>query len=192
MQPIPDLSAQTIDRPEISDRGTKLLRLITLLTTIIACSLCIFAQGSDESSVAVGVSEIYLAKDDGSGKAGDQATSFVTTDVPIYCVVHLESPTSVTVRMNLVAVAVLGVKAETQVVSTSYTTKGKEDRVNFSGRPAGPWVAGRYRVDVFVDDRPAVSREFAVQKPIQAKPTSNPSAPRSSDKVRLAGRVKQD
>lgn len=191
VQPNPDLSAQRICRLEICDRGASLLRLITLLTTILACSVCFVAQESDGSSVAVGSAGIYLAKDDGSGKAGDEATSFVTTDVPIYCVVQLESSTPVTVRMNLVAVAVPGVKAETRVVSTSYTTKGKEDRVNFSGRPNGPWVAGRYRVDVFVEDRPAVSREFAVQKPAQARPSSNPSAPKPSDKSRLAGRVKQ-
>ncbi len=193
MQPNPDLSAQRICRPEISDRGTSLLRLITLVTTILACTVCFVAQEADGSSVtgATPTAAIYLAKDDGRGKAGEEATSFVTTDVPIYCVVKLESSTPVTVRMNLVAVAVAGVKPETQVVATTYTTKLNENRVNFTGRPSGPWVAGRYRVDIFVGGHPAVSREFAVQKPIQAKPSPRSFDPKTPDKSRLAGPVRK-
>ena len=133
-----------------------------------------------------GISVIYFAKDDGTGKAGEEATSFVTTDVPIYCVVQLDSGEPTTVKMNLVAVAVPGVRAGTKVVSTTYMTKDNQDRVNFSGRPAGQWVAGRYRVDIFVGTLPAVSREFAVQKADQAKPL----VPKPPDKSRLAGPIK--
>ena len=139
-----------------------------------------------------GITEIFLAKDDGSGKAGDEATSFVTTDVPIYCVVLLDSGEPTTVRMNLVAVAVPGVRPGTKVVSTTYATRESEDRVNFSGRPAGQWVAGRYRVDIFVGDAAVVSREFAVQKAVQAKPVTRPAAPKSSGGSRLAGPVKKN
>jgi hypothetical protein len=135
---------------------------------------------------------MYLAKDDGNGKAGEQASSFVTTDVPIYCVVQLDSATPVTVKMNLVAVAVPGVKAGTRVVSTSYTTRDNQDRVNFSGRPAGQWVAGRYRVDIFVGNKPAVSREFAIQKATQANPVSKPAGGKASDKARFAGDLKKN
>lgn len=154
---------------------------------MIGCVLGAFAQEADGPPAKVGIVEIYLAKDDGTGKAGEHATSFVTTDVPIYCVVQLDSSMPVTVRMNLVAVAVPGVKADTRVVSTSYTTRDNQDRVNFTGRPAGQWVAGRYRVDIFVGDSPVVSREFAVQKAAQAKPI-----PKPSDKSRLAGPVKKN
>ena len=147
----------------------------------------VYAQEPGVPPAKVGIADIYLAKDDGTGKAGEQATSFVTTDVPIYCVVQLDSPLPVTVRMNLVAVAVPGVKADTRVVSTTYTTRDNEDRVNFSGRPSGQWVAGRYRVDIFVGDSPVVSREFAVQKAAQAKPL-----PKPSDKSRLAGPLKKN
>ena len=156
-----------------------------------ACFIGVQAQESLPADDPVGLAELYLAKDDGSGKAGDPATTFVTTDVPIYCVVVLNSSTPVTVRMNLVAVAVPGVKAETRVVSTAYTTKDLEDRVNFTGKPARQWVAGVYRVDIFVGDSPVVSREFAVQKAVQAKPVTKPVVPKSADKSRLAGPVKK-
>lgn len=169
-----------------------LVRKLALLPLLfVLCCLCAPGQESEPVAGPVGIAELYLAKDDGTGKAGEQATSFVTTDVPIYCVVQLDSLTPVTVRMNLVAVAVAGIKGETRVVSTTYKTKDDQSRVNFSGRPAGQWIAGRYRVDIFVGDSPAVSREFAVMKPVQAKPVTKPAGLKPSDKSRLAGPVKK-
>ena len=168
-----------------------MLKIAVQFAILIACSIAVFAQESDATAPKAGIAEIYLAKDDGSGKAGEEAASFVTTDVPIYCVIKLDSSVPATVKMNLVAVAVTGVKPETRVVSTTYTTRDLEDRVNFSGRPAGQWVPGRYRVDIFLDGQPAVSREFAVQKAVQAKPTQKPSGSKSSDKSPYAGRVKK-
>lgn len=167
------------------------MRSFLLLCLVFLCTLGVFGQESDDPEAAVGIAELFLAKDDGTGKAGDQATSFNTTDVPIYCVVQLDSSMPVTVRMNLVAVAVPGVKAETKVVSASYTTKDNQDRVNFTGRPAGQWVPGLYRVDVFVGDLPVVRREFSVQKSTQAKPVPKPASRRSADKSRLAGPVQK-
>ena len=166
-------------------------KLTLVLAFVLAFSMSTVAQEADDTPVKAGSVEIYLAKDDGTGKAGEEATSFVTTDVPIYCVVQLGSGQPTTVKMNLVAVAVPGVRAETRVVSTSYTTKDNQDRVNFSGRPVGQWVAGRYRVDIFVDNSQVASREFAVQKATQAKPVTKPSYVKPSDRSRLAGPVKK-
>ena len=172
------------------------MKLVAMRSVLLICLLFLFCFGAfgqegDDPTAPVGIAELYLAMDDGTGKAGDQATSFVTTDVPIYCVVQLDSGSPVTVKMNLVAVSVQGVKAETKVVSASYTTRDNQDRVNFTGRPAGQWVAGLYRVDIFVGDLPVVSREFAVQKSNQAKPVSKPANRRAADKSRLAGAVKK-
>lgn len=195
-------SAKQLNRPFPSQTNShgaipgkeikELLKIGTLLAVIFACAFIMNAQESDLAPPAEpGITEIYLAKDDGTGKAGEEASSFVTTDVPIYCVVLLGSATPVTVKMNLVAVAVAGVRPDTRVVSTSYTTRDNENRVNFTGRPAGQWVPGRYRVDVFVGARPVASREFAVQKASQAKPVSKPQNSRSSDKSRYAGPLKK-
>jgi len=121
---------------------------------------------------STGVEDVYLAKDDGTGHAGDVVTSFQTGDVPIYCVVVLESQTVATVKMNFVAVSVPGVKAETRVVSSTYTTKVGEDRVNFTGRPRDAWTAGTYRVDVFVDGKLAKNVEFEIRGSAKAVPAS--------------------
>ncbi len=109
------------------------------------------------------VEEAFLAKDDGSGKAGDPVASFFTTDIPIYCVVQLSSPKPATVKMNFVAVAVTGVKPETKVVTTVYTTKDGENRVNFRGKPFDKWNAGKYRVDIFVDGKIAKNLTFDIR-----------------------------
>jgi len=121
------------------------------------------AQVAPPAAAFPAIEEVYLAKDNGSGKAGEQADEFRTTDVPIYCVVLLDNPAKVTVKMNFVAVSVKGVKPETKVVSVSYTTKETQNRVNFSGTPEGTWVPGRYRVDLFIDGRPARSIEFDIK-----------------------------
>jgi hypothetical protein len=149
----------------------------------------VFGQESDDPK-PVGVAELYLAKDDGSGKAGEAAEGFVTSDVPIYCVVQLNSAESTTVRMNLVAVSVPGVKAETKVVSTSYTTKDLQDRVNFSGRPHGQWVAGKYRVDIYIENKLVGSRDFTVQKSSIAKPSPDRTIrPKFDPKPKVASRI---
>ena len=162
-------------------------RLLQLFSIVLVCCACAFAQEADPPSPRASVAEIYLAKDDGTGQAGDAVTAFETTDVPIYCVVRLDSAESVTVKMQLVAVSVTGVKPGTKVVGASYTTKDLEDRVNFTGRPQGNWVAGRYRVDIYVDNVQVASREFAVQRATQAKPSIN----KPSEKSRVAGPVKR-
>ena len=109
------------------------------------------------------IEEVYLARDDGKGKAGEQVAEFVTTDVPIHCVILLDTLTKVTVKMNFVAVTVAGVKAETKVVTASYTTKDGQNRVYFTGRPDGRWTPGKYRVDLFIDGKAATNLTFEIK-----------------------------
>ena len=120
----------------------------------------------EPAKTPAGVEEIYLAKDDGKGQVGEQATTFQTTDARIYCIVQLTSDTGATVKMNFVAVSVPGVKAETNVVSTSYTTKNGENRVNFYGKPKTTWTAGKYRVEIFVDGKVVKDLPFDIIGPV--------------------------
>lgn len=98
-----------------------------------------------------GIAEAYLAKDNGEGAAGEAANDFETDDIPIYCVVMLDTDEIVTIKMELIAVDVKGVRADSKVLNVSYTTKRGETRVNFTGRPEGSWTPGKYRVDLFVN-----------------------------------------
>lgn len=156
----------------------KSLKLFLLTAIFVASALAAAAQTA--TPTPVGIDDVYLAKDDGTGHAATSPTSvFLPTDIPIYCVVQLDSSTPATVKMNLVAERVPGVKAETKVVSTSYTTKGGQNRVNFYGKPDGTWAPGKYRADIFVDGRLQKNLTFEVQQPVKSaasrsfQPTKN-------------------
>jgi hypothetical protein len=127
----------------------------------LAAAVPLLAQGP--VIPAPQVEEVYLARDDGNGKVGDQAAEFRTTDVPIHCVVLLDTVGKVTVKMNFVAVKVAGVKPETKVVTASYTTGDRQNKVNFTGTPDGIWTPGRYRVDLFIDGKASKSIEFDIK-----------------------------
>lgn len=144
-----------------------ILRKGIVVRAFFAVLVCIFAAtaifAQTEAPAPLGIEEAYLAKDDGSGNAGQQVDSFATTDVPIYCIVQLDANAKAVVKMNFVAVRVAGVKPETKVVSTSFTTSERQNRVNFTGRPERTWVPGTYRVDLYVDGRLAKNIEFEIK-----------------------------
>ncbi len=141
------------------------------MKVFLAVSLClffafnVFAQtDSNENNKEIGVEEISLARDDGSGEAGKAANVFITTDVPIHCFVRLTSTKSVLVKMNFVAVKAGGLKPETKVVMVSYKTNGKHNVVNFNASPETVWAAGAYRVDILIDGKLAKGLEFEIKK----------------------------
>ncbi len=175
---------QRISAQKIRSSRRHILKAIILTLLVFVLFQGVSAQNGQGSADETGP-EIYIAKGNGAGAAGDAVSSFRTTDIPIYCVVLLGSIEPVTVKMNLVAVSVPGVKAETRVVSTSYTTKDGQNRVNFTGRPHGVWVAGKYRADVFIDGKPAGKVDFVIIKggAVTAKPV--PSKPKPSPNARL-------
>lgn len=148
-----------------------------IFATVFVISMAWFASGQAPASTHVaGIEDIFLARDDGKGKAGEQVEEFVTSDVPIYCVVVLDTAEAVAVKMNFVAVKVAGVKAETKVVTASYTTKAGQDRVNFTGRPYDAWVPGRYRVDIFINGKSARGLEFDIKMPLDRSLGGKPAA----------------
>jgi hypothetical protein len=115
----------------------------------------------------VSVEEIYFAKDDGMGEMGDVVESFQTTDTPIYVVVKLTDSAAMNVKMNLVAASVKGLKADSKIITTSFKTSKMQNRVNFSGKPEKLWFVGKYRVDIFLDDKLSKSIEFEITEPIK-------------------------
>ncbi len=128
--------------------------------------LCLSGSAQPPSGTgptAGAVDDVYLARDDGEGKAGDVTSTFSPNDIPIHCIVVLTKADPAAVRMNFVAVKVNGVKPESRVVSASYATSQGQDRVFFTGKPHGKWVAGNYRIDVFVNDKLEKSLDFEVK-----------------------------
>jgi hypothetical protein len=159
--------------------GGKPLKKAVLVLFVSVCSIGAYSQAKTE----VGVDDVYLARDDGKGQAGEAAIVFRTTDIPIHCVVQLDSTTPATVKMNLVAENVAGVKADTKVVSTSYITKDGENRVNFSGKPLGKWAPGKYRAEIFVDGKLSKNLSFEIKDPISATGGVGSFQPRKSTRA---------
>jgi len=157
----------------------KTLKKALLFFLVCFGSFGVFGQTKPE----VGVEDIYLAKDNGKGQAGETTTTFRTNDIPIYCVVQLDSSTPVTVKMDIVAASVAGVKADTRVVSTSYTTKDGQNRVNFTGRPDGKWTPGKYRADIFIDGKLSKNLAFEIQDPAPVSGGVRSFQPRKSTRA---------
>ena len=133
--------------------------VFTLLLSVAAIAQ--LPQPAPETAAGL-VEDVYLARDNGEGKAGDMVEGFTTGDGRIYCVVMLTGYDPTPVKMLLVAVKVPGVKPESKVVSAAYTTKQGQDRVYFSGSPDGKWVPGTYRIDIFVADKKERSLSFEI------------------------------
>lgn len=166
--------------------GSRVKELLAILFLLTGTVVVAHAQGDTHAPAPV-IEEVYLAKDDGQGKAGEHVTEFRTTDVPIYCVILLDSDLRTVVKMNFVAVAVAGVKPETKVVSASYTTTGSgQNRVNFTGRPDGQWTPGRYRVDLFLNGKITRHVEFEIKRSVAASTDTRASGPRSPSPAKRA------
>jgi hypothetical protein len=133
------------------------------LVLIALCCAAAFAQAPQPVVPLSAVEDVYLARDDGEGKAGEVTETFTPSDIPIQCVIVLSNGRPRSVKMMLVAVKVPGVKPESRVVAAAYTTKDEQDRVYFTGRPEGKWVPGTYRIDVFVDEKKERSVMFEVK-----------------------------
>src|SRR5690606_3208133 len=159
-------------------------KILAVLVILIAAALSASAQ-TFTATAATGIENAFLAKANDDGKAGEPAGVFATDDVPIFCVVRLDSLQAVTVKLVLVAVKVPGVKAGSNVISISYKTNGMQDRVDFEGRPDGRWVAGSYRADIYLDNKKAKAIDFDIGTP------SKPAAPVQTNaapvRKRLAG-----
>jgi len=134
-----------------------------LLFLIVLCAAAVAQPPRPVDVASTAVEDVYLARDDGEGKAGEVTSVFTPIDIPIHCIVVLAKPDPASVRMNFVAVKVNGVKPDSRVVSASFATQQGQDRVFFTGKPHGKWTAGSYRIDVFVNDKLEKSLDFEVK-----------------------------
>ncbi len=161
------------------------MKLIFLTLVVLAFCIGVFAQTDPQT---VKVEEFFLAKDDGSGNAGDTVESFTTTDIPIHCVVMLDSMQRTKVKLVFVAVNVKGVKPEKQVFVTNFTTNGEQNQVNFTGRPGNStWNAGEYRIDIYLNDSLATSKTFEIASAAAVPPNAATEfAPKTKPRTRRA------
>lgn len=172
-------------------RSSALRVFYFLLLIAAATATPIMAQPPEPAENRL-LEQVYLAKDDGLGKPGDEFAEFGPHDIPIHCVVVLSNVQSATVKMELIAVGVAGVKPETKVVSASYITSDFQDRVYFTGSPRGAWVPGDYRADIYINGNLVQKLPFRVRGPAgPAKPGSR-ADPKQTTRQRSASARKNN
>lgn len=151
-----------------------------LFCLLLGALVCVNVFGQAEQSPAIGVENISLARDDGNGKPGEIVTGFISTNVPIHCLVELSSTEAVTVKMNLVAVKAVGLKGETNVITASYTTTGSQNQVHFNASPNSVWSVGKYRIDILLSGKIAKSLDFEIEKSVAESIKENKALPKSA------------
>ncbi len=109
------------------------------------------------------VTKLSLAREDADGNIEENVEIFSPKDVPIFCYVDLSSSKPTSVQLNFIAVKVKGVRPNSKIISTRYKTKKGENAVTFTGKPEKDWIIGTYRVDILLNGKLAVSKEFAVE-----------------------------
>ena len=136
----------------------------------------------------VGIEGILLMRDDGDGNADEETSIFGQEDVPIHCRILLDSFRPATVKMNLIAMDVEGFKAGSQIITVSYKTNGEQNIVNFKGSPDDVWLAGKYRIDIFVDENFAGNKEFEILQTATVQPAAQTDPAAAKPKTKPAAR----
>lgn len=188
MQPMNEFISQMSVARVLAAWRKILQTVVKMLVIVTFAAISVMAQAPLTTEGQL-FQRVYLAKDNGSGKPGVEATEFSIGDIPIHCVVELTNAASVTVKMRLVVVNVVGVDSEKEVVSTSYTTKNLQNQVYFHGRPQGKWIPGIYRADIYIDGDLVGKFPFTIKgSPAPIKPALNfqPKQPKQPVRPRSA------
>lgn len=162
------------------------------MKTIFAGIVCLFfgfnalaqtENDDDADTKTPEVEAIFLLRDDGTGKGGEETESFTTSDKILHFRIQLSSRKSASVKLILVAANVSGIKPETKSMTVSYKTNGKQNIVNFKASPEDSWSPGKYRADVFIDGSLSNKKEFEIQKTAKETEAEKTSPPKSIEKT---------
>ena len=150
------------------------LALSLLLVVVLACNLGKKTSNSNsnsnnsnsstsKSSESGPISEVHMAKDDGTGNPGDETDVFSSGDRTVHCVVKLGDAKSGT-KMNFAwyVVDAEGAKNE-KIKEVDYTTKALENVVHAHLSLPQDWPAGKYKVQVSVNGNLEKTVDFTVQ-----------------------------
>lgn len=118
---------------------------------------------SDSSGPGEHLSELHMAKDDGSGDPGDRASTFAPSDRTIHAVARLkESKSGTKLKFSWWIVDADGAKNE-KIKDIDYTTRSLENVVHGHLTLPRDWPKGRYKVEVYVDGNVDRTTEFTVE-----------------------------
>jgi hypothetical protein len=108
------------------------------------------------------VESITIARDDGSGKAGDAVESLKPTDHEFHASIKFDKGNDVKVKADLIAVDTPEGK-NINVLTQDYDLGGINNTVDLKCSLPRDWPAGSYRIDVSLDGKLAKSKEFKIE-----------------------------
>ena len=130
-----------------------------LLSLGLLCLLLLSACGG--SSGPVKISSITFARDDGSGNAGDTVTDFKPSDHVLHATVTLDHiETGLKVKLTWVAVEAGG-ETNTEIASYEFSALAG-NVINGQASLPNDWPTGKYRLDVYLNDKLTQSANFNV------------------------------
>lgn len=148
------------------------MKIIFSLGMFLCLAIGAHAQEFTGQSPEQGIEGVALFKDDGKGKAGDEAAEFRTSDSIIHCQVQLKETKPTLVKMLMIAVEVKGFKSGSKVITAAYKTNGEQGIINFRASDSDGWQPGKYRMDILLDEKLTKSIEFTItqtEAPADAK-----------------------
>lgn len=147
------------------------LAIALVLFVVLACSFgkktTNLSTNSDNSTSAPSstgaISEIHMAKDNGSGAPGDETSVFNEKDRTVHCVAKLNEPKSgTTMKFTWWIVDADGTKDQ-KIRDIDYTTRALENIVHGHLTAPRDWPPGKYKVEVYVNANLEKTVGYAVQ-----------------------------
>ena len=153
------------------------LAIAMLLFVVLACNLSkkstnVSNDNSTTSantkteavSTSTGVlTDVHMARDDGSGDPGEQTSVFSASDRTIHCVTKLKEPNAGTKMKFSWYVVEAGDTKNEKIKDIDYTTRRLENVVHGHLTAPRDWPVGKYRVEVYVNGNLEQTVSFAVE-----------------------------
>jgi hypothetical protein len=125
-----------------------------LIFAVMACSTSKTSSGP--------ISEGHMAKDN-NGEPGDQTNTFAPGDHTVHCMVTLNEAKEGTRLKFAWTIVDAGDSKNEKLKDIEYTTGPKENIVHGHLTAPRDWPAGKYRCEVFVNDKSEKTIDYSVK-----------------------------
>lgn len=115
------------------------------------------------STGGVRIQNIYMAKDDGSGKYGAKTDSFSPSDRKVYCVAELNDSTAGTKIKFVWHIVDAGGSKDEKIKEIEYTTSALENKVNGHLTLPQDWPKGKYKVEAYINGNLDKTLDYTVE-----------------------------
>ncbi len=125
-----------------------------LIFAVMACSTSKTSSGP--------ISEGHMAKDN-NGEPGDTTNTFAPGDHTVHCLVTLSEPKEGTRIKFAWAIVDAGDSKNEKIKDIEYTTGAKENIVHGHLTAPRDWPTGKYKCEVFVNDKSEKTIDYWVK-----------------------------